>query len=125
MKKLATFMLLSIYLLANAGLVLHVHACHEDGTSIGVYEVAEPCCCHANAYMTSCCTDAEVTLRVDQPQQVSVGVSLPLLQSPPLLLPPGAYQDEVDPPTDCARSIWERPPKVARWRWLCAPLLYG
>lgn len=131
-------LLLPTYLLLNLQLVMQVHSCQVRGVDVRLFALAEDTCCaaweeetplpagaHCTLEAPDCCETADISLHLEQPQQVTAGISLVLLTalSPQARVLPVGEAGPFQP----AFAAGDLPPptKVARWRRYCAALTYG
>ena len=134
----ATGFLLMAYLLTSLQVVLRVHSCKVSGVDVQVYAAEQKgCCaekpapcgednhCSLQIWASDCCETAQVTFRLEQPQELTRPLLIPAVSALlPLSLP---TLDEADPelPVNLTWIVDPPPPKVSLWRQNCAALTYG
>ncbi|RMG55423.1 MAG: hypothetical protein D6722_27890, partial [Bacteroidetes bacterium] len=101
-----------------------LYASTEDGCCYWEEEEALPAGAHCRLQAPDCCETEQISLQLDQPQEVVPAFSLQSLMA---TLPPEAPVQETVVP-EAGQPDWTGdlpPPKVALWRQYCAALTYG
>ena len=131
-------LLLPTYLLLNLQLVLQVHSCQIRGVDVRLFAAAEDSCCtsweeetplpvgvHCTLEAPDCCETADISLHLEQPQQLTQALTLGLLQAQIPQAPTLPVAITLPVQRTWAAADLPPPAKVARWRYYCAALTYG
>jgi hypothetical protein len=138
-RQAATAILLMAYLLTSLQVVLQVHSCPVQGVEVQWYAVDQKeCCaedpaddlCQANhcslqKWDADCCETAQITFRLDQPQELTRPLLIPAVAMIPAVVLLALVEAEPEPTPNRAWEIDPPPPKVSLWRRHCAALTYG
>ncbi len=128
MKKIASIIISTLYLLVSTGIFINMHYCGGELESISLLSEQKVCCCDGNEIASNCCSNKQLFLQFDAEQKTTASNTLSFEQykfikiEKPVII--GFEELEVELQNLFSYDL-PPPPKQAIWKINCTFLFYS